>query len=189
MLTANVPFKGDSDYQVMTDHVNAMPPLPTKFYPYIPLGLQNAVLKALEKQPDARFQTVEEFGAALEQPDTFGVVPDVVPGVVPAAIPVEAVPASRRATVVESDMKKTAPATRSVAPVVVSGAAAAAAAPVTAAAPAKTTFWTPERKIAGGGVATILVLIGAWLALRPNVKNTGLPSAPGSLTSTQPTPQ
>ena len=64
LLTANVPFNGDSDYQIMTDHVNAPPPLPTKFYPYIPQGLQNAVLKALEKQPDGRFQTVEEFGVA-----------------------------------------------------------------------------------------------------------------------------
>jgi serine/threonine protein kinase len=179
MLTANVPFKGDSDYQVMTDHVNAVPPLPTKFYPYIPQGLQNAVLKALEKQPDARFQTVEEFGAALEQPDTFG----VAQGVVPVAVPAEAAPASRRATVVESAPSAAA---ASVAPDVVSGAAAVA---VTAAAPAKTTFWTQERKIAGGGVATILVLIGAWLALRPNVKNTGLPSAPSTLPSTQPLQQ
>src|SRR3984893_12587184 len=90
MLTANVPFKGDSDYQIMTDHVNLPPPLPTKFYPYIPQGLQNAVLKALEKTPDTRFQTVEEFGTALEQPDTFGVVPEKI------------VPAPRAATMVES---------------------------------------------------------------------------------------
>jgi eukaryotic-like serine/threonine-protein kinase len=187
LLTANVPFKGDSDYQVMTDHVNTVPPLPTKFYPYIPLGLQNAVLKALEKQPDARFQTVEEFGAALEQPDTFGVVPAAAPAAVPAGVPVEAAPAPRRATVVESEaVSAPSAAAASIAPVAVS---AAAAVPATAAPPAKATFWTPERKIAGGGLATILVLIGAWLALRPNVKNTGLPSASGTLTATQPTQQ
>src|ERR1035438_1906261 len=150
MLTANVPFNGDSDYQVMTDHVNAPPPLPTKFYPYIPLGLQNAVLKALEKKPEARFQTVEEFGTALEQPDTFNVTPPQV-----AAAP-------RGATMVES---AASPAPASAAPVVAIGAATApaTAAVVTGApnaagpnVPAKASFWTPERKIAGGSVAIIL---------------------------------
>ena len=183
MLTANVPFNGDSDYQVMTDHVNAPPPLPTKFYPYIPLGLQNAVLKALEKKPEARFQTVEEFGTALEQPDTFNV------------IPLQVAPSPRGATVVES---AASPAPASVASVVATGAAAA---PATAtvvtgpadatgqAVPAKAYFWTPERKIAGGSVAIILALIGIWAALRPNVKNTGLPSAPVTVTPSQVTPQ
>src|SRR4029077_15451545 len=52
MLTANVPFGGESDYQIMTDHVNTPPPLLTRFYPYVPAGVQNAVLKALEKNPD-----------------------------------------------------------------------------------------------------------------------------------------
>ena len=88
MLSANVPFSGDSDYQIMTDHVNAPPPLPTRFYPYIPQGIQNAVMKALEKNPDARFQTVEEFGAALEQPDKFVAAPVPIPLVVPSATPV-----------------------------------------------------------------------------------------------------
>ena len=183
MLTANVPFNGDSDYQVMTDHVNAPPPLPTKFYPYIPLGLQNAVLKALEKKPEARFQTVEEFGTALEQPDTFNVTPPQV------------APSPRGATMVES---AASPAPASVASVVATGATAA---PATAAivtgpadatgpnVPAKASFWTPERKIAGGSVAIILALIGIWAALRPNVKNTGLPSAPVTVIPTQVTPQ
>ncbi len=165
LLTANVPFNGDSDYQIMTDHVNAPPPLPTKFYPYIPQGLQNAVLKALEKQPDGRFQTVEEFGAALEQPDTFGVVPvEVVPAVIPAP---------QGATRVET----TAPP---VAAVVAAGASSV---------PAKASFWTPERRIAGGSAAIILALVGGWAALRPNVKNTGLPTAPATVPSSQPAAQ
>src|SRR5260370_5018971 len=89
MLTANVPFGGESDYQIMTDHVTKPPPLLTRFYPYVPAGVQNAVLKSLEKNPDARFQTVEEFGAALEHPDNFGVnaaAPVVVGAPVVAAV-------------------------------------------------------------------------------------------------------
>jgi len=55
MLTANVPFGGDSDYQIMTDHVNTRLRCSQRFYPYVPAGVQNAVLKSLEKNPDARF--------------------------------------------------------------------------------------------------------------------------------------
>jgi serine/threonine protein kinase len=97
MLTANVPFSGNSDYQIMTDHVNAPPPLPTSFYPYIPAGVQNAVLKALEKNPNARFQTVEEFGAALEQPGKIvavAVVPANVAGAISPIPPPAAIPAN-----------------------------------------------------------------------------------------------
>jgi eukaryotic-like serine/threonine-protein kinase len=71
MLTGNVPFTGDTDFEVMQAHMQLPPPLPTRFYPYIPKGLENAVLKAMEKSQDARFQTVEEFGAALEHPEDF----------------------------------------------------------------------------------------------------------------------
>jgi predicted Ser/Thr protein kinase len=78
LLTANVPFQGDSEFHIMSAHVHTPPPLPTKFYPYIPKGVENAVLKALEKNPDDRFQTVEEFGQALERPDDY-VAPAVAP--------------------------------------------------------------------------------------------------------------
>ena len=40
------------------------------------------MLKALEKKPDARFQTVEEFGAALEHPEDFGAAAIVPAGIV-----------------------------------------------------------------------------------------------------------
>ena len=88
MLTAHVPFSANSDFQVLSDHVNSAPPLPTKFYPYIPKGVENIVLKALEKSPGDRFQTVEEFGAALEHPETFeSYVPQASGIIVPAPEP------------------------------------------------------------------------------------------------------
>ena len=170
LLTANVPFSGDSDYQVMTDHVNSPPPLPTKFYPYIPQGVQNAVLKALEKSPEARFQTAEEFSAALGQPDTFGVVKmEVIP---PA-------PSLAGRTVVETGTRAAAPVivTPPQAAVVTVGQGSPAAVPH-AALPSKPGFWTPERRIAIGGAALLILLIGAWAALRPHVPNSGLPPAP-----------
>jgi serine/threonine-protein kinase len=71
MLTAHVPFEGESEYQIMSDHVSTPPPPPTRFYPYIPKGVENAVLKAIQKGSDARFQTVEQFGSALEHPEDY----------------------------------------------------------------------------------------------------------------------
>src|SRR6266404_123211 len=88
MVSAHVPFEADSDFQIMSDHVHTAPPLPTKFYPYIPKGIENAILKALEKNPDARFQTVEEFGSALERPDDFVAVAAAVHAPPPIPIPV-----------------------------------------------------------------------------------------------------
>ena len=79
MFTAHLPFESESDFQVMSDHVNTPPTPPTRYYPYIAPGFEQCVLKALAKNPDDRFQTVEEFGAGLEHP--LG-----LPGYVPAAV-------------------------------------------------------------------------------------------------------
>jgi eukaryotic-like serine/threonine-protein kinase len=71
LLTANVPFSASSEFQVLNDHVNTPPPPPSKFYPYLAKGLENIILKSLAKNPDERFQTAEEFGAALERPEAW----------------------------------------------------------------------------------------------------------------------
>src|SRR5690349_9959497 len=71
MLTANVPFTGDTDFEVMQAHMQTPPPMPTRFYPYIPKGVENAVLQSIAKRPEQRFQTVEDFGLALERMDDY----------------------------------------------------------------------------------------------------------------------
>ena len=85
MLTGHVPFESESDFQVQYDHVNTPPPPLSLYYPYIPPGIEAAVLKAMEKDPAARFRTVEEFGAALERPDAVYSTPGtgqvVAPGI------------------------------------------------------------------------------------------------------------
>jgi serine/threonine protein kinase len=94
MITAHVPFDGPSDYQIMTDQVKTPPPLPTSFSPDIPKGVENAVLKALEKNPDARFQNAEEFRAALDHPADFMVAPETsnVPAPIIEVNPVRSTP-------------------------------------------------------------------------------------------------
>lgn len=71
MLTAHVPFAAESDIQILFAHISTPPPLPSHFCPDVPKGIEKIVLKALEKNPDDRFQTVDEFGAALEHPERW----------------------------------------------------------------------------------------------------------------------
>ena len=66
MLTARLPFESDSEFQILTDHVNTPPPPPRQFRSDIPDRVQNVILKALEKKPADRFATVEEFATALD---------------------------------------------------------------------------------------------------------------------------
>ena len=83
MVTGHVPFSADSDFKILTDHVQTPPPLPSSFNPAVSKGLEQIILKALAKLPEERFQTVEAFGAALERPETW--VPAAPPPV--AAVP------------------------------------------------------------------------------------------------------
>jgi serine/threonine-protein kinase len=71
LLTAHVPFNAASEYDVLTDHVNSAPPLPSTHNANIPKGIESIVLKALEKKPEDRFQTVAEFSEALDHPEAW----------------------------------------------------------------------------------------------------------------------
>ncbi len=67
LVTGDVPFKADSEYGVMAAHVHTPPPLPTSLHRDIPKSVEACVLKALSKDPQNRYQTAEEFSAALER--------------------------------------------------------------------------------------------------------------------------
>ncbi len=66
MLTGRLPFVAGSDFELMSAHLQTPPPRLSRFCAEIAKSLENAVLRGLEKKPAARFQTAEEFGAALE---------------------------------------------------------------------------------------------------------------------------
>jgi serine/threonine-protein kinase len=70
LLTGQTPFRADSEFEILNDHVNTPPQPPSQLHA-IPSGIENAVLKALAKNPDQRFQSAEQFSAALERPEAF----------------------------------------------------------------------------------------------------------------------
>ena len=65
LLAGRVPFLGDSQYDIEHAHIAQAPEPPTLYYPHIPTTVVDAVMRALAKDPAARFQTAEEFAAAL----------------------------------------------------------------------------------------------------------------------------
>ncbi|HSW51962.1 MAG TPA: serine/threonine-protein kinase [Sulfuricaulis sp.] len=64
-VTGRLPFERRTDYALMHAHVQENPPSPKEFQRRLPLELEAVILKAIAKDPDRRFQTVEEFRAAL----------------------------------------------------------------------------------------------------------------------------
>src|ERR1700761_8165161 len=66
ILSGQVPFRADSEYEVLSSHVPRTPELPTEHYPHIPPACVAAVMRALAKEPGQRFASTDEFSAALE---------------------------------------------------------------------------------------------------------------------------
>jgi DNA-binding NarL/FixJ family response regulator len=65
MVTGQLPFDADDITSILIQHVNKPAVPPSKFVQDIPPALETAILKALEKPPDARFQNAAAMAAAL----------------------------------------------------------------------------------------------------------------------------
>ncbi len=67
MLTGRVPFRGETDVAVAMQHVSTAPPNPRTLAPGVSEALAGAAMRALSKNPDDRYQTAEDFAAALRK--------------------------------------------------------------------------------------------------------------------------
>lgn len=65
MLTGKLPFDANSEYALLDMHVKQPPPPLHLVKPDVPLLIEDAVLKAMAKSPNERFQTVGEFRSFL----------------------------------------------------------------------------------------------------------------------------
>ena len=68
MLTGTPPFSGDNQFQLLWKHGNTPPEPPSSKNPKIaiPTRVEAAILRALEKEPSARFPEMNEFANALQ---------------------------------------------------------------------------------------------------------------------------
>jgi tRNA A-37 threonylcarbamoyl transferase component Bud32 len=65
MLTGELPFKGEHPSTVMLGHLQDPPPDPRKLVPGLPESVAIAILRAMAKDPDERFETVAELAKTL----------------------------------------------------------------------------------------------------------------------------
>lgn len=63
-VTGRLPFEGKGVTQLLLAHLRESPPRPSALAPVHP-ALEEAILRALEKDPAARFPSMEAFAAAL----------------------------------------------------------------------------------------------------------------------------
>jgi eukaryotic-like serine/threonine-protein kinase len=66
MLTGRKPFQAETSYSVLNAQLNEAPAPPVQWNPALSRELNDIVLRAMAKDPGARFQTAEEFRNALK---------------------------------------------------------------------------------------------------------------------------
>jgi len=67
MATGRLPFVADTTVTIALMQMSKTPVRPRDINPNIPIGLEQIILKALEKNPDNRFMTAGQMIRALEQ--------------------------------------------------------------------------------------------------------------------------
>ncbi len=74
LLTGSVPFRGDSPTTTLVKHLVEAPPTPSQFAPDAGISpdLDAIILKALQKDPNKRFQDMCELAATLRAVDDLG---------------------------------------------------------------------------------------------------------------------
>jgi eukaryotic-like serine/threonine-protein kinase len=92
MITGRVPFKGNSYYSVLKANLEHRPIPPSEIVPDLPEELSVIIEKSLEKRPEDRFQTADEFRTALlelnlERPSDYDSVTASVVGTSHAVSP------------------------------------------------------------------------------------------------------
>ncbi|HEX4419322.1 MAG TPA: serine/threonine-protein kinase [Kofleriaceae bacterium] len=67
MLTGRVPFVGEGYGEILVQHLTQRP-IPVSQFRMLPPHVEVVVMKALEKRPDLRYPTMEEFMRAMADP-------------------------------------------------------------------------------------------------------------------------
>ncbi|MEM9773450.1 MAG: protein kinase [Chloroflexota bacterium] len=75
MVTGQPPYQADTPYGVLLKQANEPLPEPRSLNPDLPVALEEAIIRSLQKDPAERFQSVTEFRTALKDFDGTGMGP------------------------------------------------------------------------------------------------------------------
>lgn len=78
MLSGRLPFSATSDYELIRAQVETVPPPLAPLCGDLDPQVEGALMQALSKSPQERFETVEEFGRALGASALLADAPDIV---------------------------------------------------------------------------------------------------------------
>jgi serine/threonine protein kinase len=79
MLTGRRPFEAADPLAVLDQQLHVLPPPPSQFNRFLPDGLDAIALRALAKDPAARFQSAEELARALSYTGPFSTGENALP--------------------------------------------------------------------------------------------------------------
>jgi len=87
MLTGKVPFGGEGYGEIIVKHITAAVPSPRAINPRLPASVESIILRALAKAREDRFQTMDEFGAALLDPESYAASAPAISSHTPNIVP------------------------------------------------------------------------------------------------------
>lgn len=93
MVVGQVPFSADTPFSIIHDHIYTPLPLPVSVNPNVPEPVQRVLLKALAKNRDDRYQTVDELIGAFKSAWVEAGIPMRGSDVTLAGVPVKTSPA------------------------------------------------------------------------------------------------
>jgi serine/threonine-protein kinase len=87
LVTGARPFRGESDFSIMSAHLEKEPVPPIEVDPKLPAELNEIILMSIAKDPAKRFQSADAFGAAVRSVAGIQPAPAPAPAAVSAARP------------------------------------------------------------------------------------------------------
>ncbi len=181
MLSGHVPFEEGSDFDIMRHQVSTPPPPMVNLHPYAPVQYQNVVTKAIEKDPEDRYRSVEEFGSALERPES--VAATMTPAIAPTVLE------SPKRTVLEGTTGQSYAAAAAAAPQIQAAGASAMTPIASGPTPAPASGKLNSRYLVAGVIVIVAaVLLGVVLLARKPAP-APISAVGGTANATLPQPQ
>jgi serine/threonine protein kinase len=94
MIIGRPPFEGETPLAIVLKHITEPLTPPVSINPHVPQPVSDVISKALSKNPDDRYPTIEAFAQALNAVIAAGPIGGTLP--LPSAAPTESVPIAKQ---------------------------------------------------------------------------------------------